>query len=183
MIINENTTREELLQHINDLKEKLNRSVTWSNEDFCGRARNLFDKWLNIDNGDYALKYGFDANAFDDCLDTMIYNHDANHGISWDTIDYYLQDDCIRPFLQACCDDYMKGPDSLEWFGIHKDNFLSEYNSGKKIYIWHSESEKKTLITNETIKSFYNGLGRTDMRAFIDTVYDLSLPFTVKSRK
>ena len=38
----------------------------------------------------------YDSSKFADALDEMIDNHDANNGISWSTIDYYLDTYCNK---------------------------------------------------------------------------------------
>ena len=62
------------------------RSVTWSVEDFEGRAADIYgDTWEDI----------FDKSLFENELYDMIRHHDCNNGITWDTIDVYL-DNCKK---------------------------------------------------------------------------------------
>lgn len=61
------------------------RGVFWHVDDFKGRAEENKD-WLNDHDSD--VKY--DESKFEDALDRMISNHDAEIGINWDVIDCYL---------------------------------------------------------------------------------------------
>ena len=58
--------------------------IGWSVEDFKYQASNQEDPSI------------YDENKFKDALDTMINKHDANIGITWETIDYYLNEHCIK---------------------------------------------------------------------------------------
>ena len=61
-------------------------SIKWSVKDFKSRAIALTDEdvWQNY----------YDESKFDSALKAMIKNHDANEGICWLTIDYYLEEFC-----------------------------------------------------------------------------------------
>ena len=84
------------------------RSVTWDVEDFLWQAllnEDVFSKDPNIETGqitmDNAKEYlkEYDPETFEDTLHNMIYRHDASIGITWDTIDYYLDVYCkIKEF-------------------------------------------------------------------------------------
>jgi len=64
-----------------------NRSISWSVEDFKGRAEQNYGKtWETT----------YDESKFEESLHHMIRSHDPEIGITWDTIDYYLDEDCIR---------------------------------------------------------------------------------------
>ena len=39
----------------------------------------------------------YDRSQFKDALNRMISNYDCNHGISWETVDYYLDEYCRFP--------------------------------------------------------------------------------------
>jgi hypothetical protein len=59
--------------------------ITWSVEDFESRAKeNTGDDWEQYYNKD----------MFQKSLKDMIEKHDANIGINWDVIDYYLETFC-----------------------------------------------------------------------------------------
>ena len=59
-----------------------NRSVSWSVEDFSERARqNEGETWELI----------YNEKLFQETLEIMISQHDATIGITWDTIDVYLE--------------------------------------------------------------------------------------------
>ena len=61
-------------------------SIKWSVKDFKSRAIALTDEdvWQNY----------YDESKFNSALKAMIKNHDANEGICWLTIDYYLEEFC-----------------------------------------------------------------------------------------
>lgn len=61
-------------------------SIKWSVKDFKSRAiSNTSEKVWDIYYNEY---------EFNNALKLMIKNHDANEGISWKTIDYYLEEFC-----------------------------------------------------------------------------------------
>ncbi len=69
------------------IKDIQSRSITWSVEDFESRAEALEGKnWRNV----------FDEDTFEDALSDMIINHDASHGITWETIDECLFFNCKK---------------------------------------------------------------------------------------
>ena len=69
------------------MEEEHVRTISWSTEDFESRAKDMLgDDWENT----------YDSSKFADALDEMIDNHDANNGISWSTIDYYLDVYCSK---------------------------------------------------------------------------------------
>lgn len=73
------------LEMIIDLKR---RSVEWSECDFEARAIDVHGarKWKKI----------YDPLKFKYALEQMIRDHDCNNGITWDTIDYYLDQYCLK---------------------------------------------------------------------------------------
>ena len=63
------------------MEEEHVRTISWSTADFESRAKDMLgDNWEDT----------YDSSKFANALDEMIDNHDANNGISWSTIDYYL---------------------------------------------------------------------------------------------
>jgi len=66
------------------------RSVSWSVLDFEHRAEQL----ASFDGR--PVHHLYDESKYADALQNMINNHDANHGITWETIDCYLDSDCRR---------------------------------------------------------------------------------------
>ena len=78
-----------LLSAVNKIEEDIKdnyvlreHSVTWGVLDFVSRAENAEGEgWKKV----------YDEEAFEDELISMISNHDASVGITWDTIDYYLE--------------------------------------------------------------------------------------------
>lgn len=73
-------------------KELRERSIIWSVEDFESRAIDVLD----LEEGDESWKEIYDEDKFDHALTTMIHDHDCNNGITWDTIDYYLDEYCKK---------------------------------------------------------------------------------------
>lgn len=77
---------------IEKVQEHKNTSIQWSVEDFEQRAK---------ENNDYRLIakqeiVEYDKSKFEAALYNMICDHDANLGITWDTIDYYLDTYCRK---------------------------------------------------------------------------------------
>lgn len=71
--------------------------VFWSVADFEGRAKDRFE-YLNKRQPliarleDWTKMY--DEAKFQEALDMMIHRHDANIGITWETIDFWLDEMC-----------------------------------------------------------------------------------------
>lgn len=81
--------KQELLNSIIKIKQEYkalqDRSITWGVDDFEARAGEIKGpNWKDF----------YDEDKFQEALEDMISNHDANNGINWDTIDYYLYDIC-----------------------------------------------------------------------------------------
>lgn len=90
---------------INDIKEIGDEAVHWTIGDFLHKALDIEEPHLldpNIEYCDLSFEEGgallriYDSNKFKDALDDMISSHDAEHGITWDTIDFYLNDYCKK---------------------------------------------------------------------------------------
>lgn len=63
------------------------RSVSWSVADFEGRAiQRKGENWKKF----------YDKFKFEDTLARMIAKHDATIGITWETIDFYLDEFCSK---------------------------------------------------------------------------------------
>ncbi len=75
----------ELQKFVEDSKDYYNRSVSWNIADFEWRANQLVD-------GDWKKVYN--EEEFGTALYSMMENHDATVGITWDTIDHYLDEYC-----------------------------------------------------------------------------------------
>jgi len=72
-------------------------SIRWTVDDFCEQAAsNEFNIDPNFEykNDDSFRKY--DPTKFQYALELMIHKHDAMYGISWDTIDFYLNEYCLK---------------------------------------------------------------------------------------
>ena len=68
------------------------RGIYWHVEDFEQQAQIKEDAAIDVDpNIELPL---YDRDFFQDALERMIYKHDANEGINWYTIDYYLDSYC-----------------------------------------------------------------------------------------
>ena len=91
-----NDVIKELVAKYNHLKET---SITWGVDDFEGRARILEENASNVEIdwenpimvNEYCL---YDRNKFNTALLKMISQHDSCNGITWQTIDEYLESDC-----------------------------------------------------------------------------------------
>lgn len=77
---------------INILQEAAIGCIKWSVEDFESR---VIDN-LDLEEGDESWKEVYDETKFFDALEQMIHDHDCNNGITWDTIDYYLDEYCKK---------------------------------------------------------------------------------------
>jgi hypothetical protein len=100
-------------------EEKLrNEAVIWSVEDFEQQAIDYEE------NHCYGLQV-FDRRKFQEALNTMIRKHDATIGITWDTIDCYLEQ-CKYTKLQMAC------------------RILSEKTGIQNIYDWNVLDEVNT---------------------------------------
>jgi len=76
-----------VVDKIRQLCNELDRSITWTVGDFEERARILKgDEWRSH----------YDEDKFDEALLVMIDDHDANNGITWDSIDVYLDMMCLK---------------------------------------------------------------------------------------
>ena len=63
------------------------KSISWDILDFKGRAKDKAGKdWKKV----------YDKYKFKDALSQMIRKHDASLGISWDTVDFYLDEYCKK---------------------------------------------------------------------------------------
>lgn len=80
------------------VKEMATGSIQWSVEDFRERAKSLYE-WYNdveIDNDEESWKEMYDEDKFESALERMVNDHDCNDGITWGTIDAYLDSDCKK---------------------------------------------------------------------------------------
>lgn len=57
-------------------------SIKWGAEDFIDRAKDI--------------GYEISEDKAQECLEEMIDNHDCNNGITWDTLDYYIEQHGIK---------------------------------------------------------------------------------------
>ena len=69
------------------VKEMSVGSIQWSVEDFEMKAWDMCgDDWENI----------YDKEKFPAALVVMIDNHDCNNGVTWDDVEYYLDEYCKK---------------------------------------------------------------------------------------
>lgn len=87
----------ELLEKQETYLENLsNQCIIWSIDDFKGQAE---ENWKNhIKDYPNATKWEdvYDETQFEYALESMIRKHDANYGIGWQTVDYYLDEYCLK---------------------------------------------------------------------------------------
>lgn len=68
-------------------KDFQQRSITWAVEDFESRAEDMEgENWREI----------YDEDKFENALTSMIHDHDCNNGITWDSVDHYLDSYCKK---------------------------------------------------------------------------------------
>jgi len=82
--------------------------VVWSVEDFESQAKNRWENFTTdtVVNGKVAWKAShpnatkmedvYDPEKFEYALHSMVERHDAEYGITWDTVDIYLDDHCMK---------------------------------------------------------------------------------------
>lgn len=86
-----------IITNIDQLQKEM---LKWSIEDFMYQAR-LKEGILDIPVEDLTIKEAkkilkkYDPEKFQDALETMIHKHDAEIGITWDTISDYLEEYCL----------------------------------------------------------------------------------------
>ena len=62
-------------------------AVIWSVEDFeCRAEEKKGENWRDF----------YDETKFEDALESMIHHHDAEYGITWGSVDFYLDEMCIK---------------------------------------------------------------------------------------
>lgn len=80
-------TDETLLGYLDEFKNIASFVIQWSVEDFEEQAMNRCDD-------DYPGIY--DPSKFEEALYMMMKDHDAEMGITWDTVDHYLDLYCKK---------------------------------------------------------------------------------------
>ena len=86
-------------------------AIWWSVEDFAGMAEQLFEVMTYYgENSPTSVqerakrilstcrnwKDYYDESKFEEALDRMIHKHDAEYGITWESIKYYLNEMCVK---------------------------------------------------------------------------------------
>ena len=79
-----NTVSALLLGLKEEIQQYKRESIRWSISDFKQQAN-------NSENPEY-----YDLSKFPGALELMIEEHDADVGITWDTIQSYLDDHCLK---------------------------------------------------------------------------------------
>ncbi len=80
-----------LSEFIEDADDYFYRSVSWNVADFEGVAKDREgDYWDSV----------YDPDKFEDALYKMIDRHDAELGITWFTVGYYLDEECKRDEIE-----------------------------------------------------------------------------------
>ena len=69
--------------------------LVWGVGDFEDRALDLEGSGDDDHKEDGDPKPRFDRSKFPEALHQMDHDHDANNGITWETIDYYLEEYCL----------------------------------------------------------------------------------------
>ena len=94
LIINEDYSQQqkgygmlEVIEKVEEFYVPRYKSVVWNEEDFENRSKhNHKDNWKNI----------YDKYKFDYALTLMVFNHDANLGITWKDVDFWLDEVCKK---------------------------------------------------------------------------------------
>jgi hypothetical protein len=73
------------------------RGIYWSVEDFENQAKQRYDIHLKDYPKAETWEDVYDKETFEDALESMIDNHDCNYGISWETVNFYLDEESLRP--------------------------------------------------------------------------------------
>lgn len=73
-------------------EEKDKRSIVWSVDDFITQAEQSFSKYIEA----RCWQDIYDESKFQNALYEMIRKHDANYGITWDTVNFYLDEYCLK---------------------------------------------------------------------------------------
>ena len=72
---------------LRDFDSLMNECVHWTAEDFEMRARDIADdEWDEV----------YDKTKFQDALENMLRHHDAEIGITWETVRVYLNEYCRK---------------------------------------------------------------------------------------
>jgi len=100
---------EELIEKLGFIKAEIrrigNESISWSVDDFLQQAllaEKVYEADPNIEMNQISMKNAhkylrkYDPDKFQDALEVMVDKHDAGIGITWDTVDVYLDDHCIK---------------------------------------------------------------------------------------
>lgn len=105
-----------IIRKLNDLEVLLSKlkteirqlgleSIRWSIDDFLQQAllaEKVYETDPNIEGNQLLIKNAheylkkYDPDKFQEALEIMIDKHDASIGITWDTIDAYLDDHCLK---------------------------------------------------------------------------------------
>ena len=126
------------------MEEKYVRTISWSTEDFESRVKDMSgDDWKKI----------YDSSKFAQALDIMIGDHDANEGISWSTIDYYLDNFCKNrlPIVQK----YNPGTKVL--VNVKNKKTMGHFPTGMIAYVLYSYYNQREWGTKN-----FNPIGVND---------------------
>ena len=85
------------LKLLKEVKEELpdihENCIQWSIYDFESRAKETEEMEAEVNESEIIQRY--DRTKFELALSNMVRKHDATLGITWDTIDYYLDEYCL----------------------------------------------------------------------------------------
>lgn len=78
------------------LRKKAKQSISWSVDDFQALAIEKCN-----DNDEQLWGQYYNKDMFEAALEDMISHHDCSVGITWDTVDYYLETYCkIKNYVE-----------------------------------------------------------------------------------
>lgn len=90
-----------LFEQAKDYQEEKNkRSIVWSIEDFIIQAMNNWENtkksFEDIYKDATCWQDVYDETKFQEQLYAMVNNHDAEYGVSWETINFHLDEYCLK---------------------------------------------------------------------------------------
>lgn len=82
------------------LKELSKRCIIWSVEDFISQAEQRWDSDFNMKKYPSAIKWQdiYDESKFQNALHEMIQKQDCEYGITWESINFYLDKYCLKDY-------------------------------------------------------------------------------------
>lgn len=110
---------------VDEFDQYQKESIKWSVEDFQDKAKEI--------------GYTITEEQAQEALEAMIHHHDCQYGITWNNVEYYVQDygerisdERIAEFLDRFCTEVKKKEDSAYVELMMDDHFCIEYGTDHK---------------------------------------------------